>query len=348
MPQRFVFLLLTLPLLGGCSSLAAVKPRVQQVPGTGVYVWSQPGGWVQPDRGDWGQADHVRAESVRAFQSGAHADALAGFLVLERQLSRPTPRGQPGDGAGGDRPRDKDLNFHIAECYFHLGNYDKALNYYRKAYRQDFPAQNLLDQALKRVFEIGMAYLKGEARCHFVGFSYDCEEHGIEILVDPSNGLITEYPMLSFADDAWVEVAKYYFEEGEYPEAVPIYDRVASDPESEWADMAEYHGALSIYMQVRGVDYDQRIIQDAERRFRRYLVNHRRGEHAEAAREKVREISEMEGAKNLRIAKFYLRESQPEACALYLQAVLTRYPESVAAQEARDIQKYLDRIKGGT
>ena len=54
----------------------------------------------------------------------------------------------------------------------------------------------------------------------------------------------------------------------------------------------------------------------------------------------------MQGAKNLQIAKFYLRESQPDACELYLERVLRDYPNSSAAREAREIQKQLDRLKG--
>ena len=341
-------------LLGGLLALPACatssvprlneEPRTTEVPGTGVFVWRETSGWVRPDRGRWGKPDHVRSESFRAYQAKRYADALWGFLTLENMQSAGGGRAR-GDGQTGSI--NKDLNFYVGECYFHLGNYDKALQFYRRVYRQDFPAQDLLDQALKRVFEIGMAYVKGEVTCEFLGIPYKCEQHGISILADPSTGLLTEYPMLSFSDVAWIEIAKYYFEEKEYAEAVPIYERVASNPESEWADLAEYQAALSIYSQVRGVDYDQRTIQDAYRRFTRYLENHRRGEHAEAAREKLREISEMEGAKNLRIAKFYLRESQPDACELYLKRVLTHYPNSTAAREAREIQGHLDRIKSG-
>ena len=68
--------------------------------------------------------------------------------------------------------------------------------------------------------------------------------------------------------------------------------------------------------------------------------------HWESSRAKVREINELEGEKNLRIAKFYLRDSQPRACEIYLRRVLDRYPNSRAAREAREIRAELDKSRG--
>lgn len=301
--------------------------------------WEAGKGWVRPEQGSWGTPEHVRGEALRAFEAAAWADALAGFLALE-ELSAAV-------GAGASSTRGSDLNFYIAECYFHIGEYEQAIEYYRKVYRRDFPAPELLDQSLQRVYTIGMAYLHRQMPREFLGIiSYYSPEFGVEILAGPKDGLITEYPMVSFADDALIEIARYYYEEKEYPEAVPVYDRVASDPDSEWADLAEFQAAMSVFRQIRGVDYDRRTIGEAESRFSAYLENHPRGDHTEESRERLREIYEMEGAKNLGIAKFYLRESEVSACELYLRRVLVKYPQSSAAEEAREIQRQLDRTKG--
>jgi tetratricopeptide (TPR) repeat protein len=332
-------------LLGGCAQSEIERlpatPRSVAVPGAGVYRWDSDRGWVRPDRGSWGDHEQVWTDSRRAFEAGAHADALAGFLILEERL-----RGASRSG-GGEAVKYKDLNFFTGECYYFLGDYENALEYYRRVYRHDLPSPELVDQARLRVFEIGMAYLQEKIPCSFLGmFSYSCPEHGIDILVGTRGGLITEMPTLSYADDALIEVARYYFQSGEYPEAVPLYDRVANSEGSRWRDLAEYQAALAVFLQIRGVEYDQQIIQEAERRFNLYLEHHARGAHVDQAREKTREISEMKGAQNLRIAKFYLREGQPRACRIYLRRVLIQHPNSAAAREAREIQKLLDRAGG--
>lgn len=327
-------------LLASCATSSIERmsedPRAVAVPGAGVYTWEPERGWVQPDRGDWGPAEHVRAESLEAFTAEAYADALAGFLVLEDRNEESV--------AGADVATGRDVNFYIGECYFHLGNYEDAVDHYRAVYRRDYPDKQLLEQALLRVYTIGMAFLKSEMPCEILGITYTCPEYGIEILASPDDGLITEYPLLSYYDTVLIEIAKYYFDTGQYPEAVPLYLRVASDLDSEWADLAAFQAALATFRQIRGIDYDQRLIQEADRLFDRYLQEFRRGDHVEEAQNYRREIAEMEGEKNLEIAKYYLRESQLEAAEIYLDRVLRDFPNSEAANEARDIQAQLDRL----
>jgi len=319
----------------GCSSATVVErpgdPVVTPVPGAGSYTWNEDKGWVQPAEGTWGNVAQLRTEARKAFDSGAHADALAGFLVLRERLA-------------SDDPSLAETNFLIAECYYYLGNYESALEYYEQVYKKNRPPQDILDRTFQRIYDIAMDYLRGKASCQFLFISYGCAGHGIEILVG-QEGLITQYPYLTFADDALMEIAAYYFNRKEYPEAVPFYERVAQDPKSEWRELAAYQLALSIFKQIRGSEYDQKIILEAERKFRNYLEDQPRGPQAEAVREKLAEIAEMQGAKNLGIAKFYLRESQMRAAKVYLRVVLDRYATSTAAREAREIQRQLDLLE---
>jgi outer membrane protein assembly factor BamD (BamD/ComL family) len=103
---------------------------------------------------------------------------------------------------------------------------------------------------------------------------------------------------------------------------------------------------MAVYKQIRGRDYDQKLVLDAERRFRTYLEDQPRGPQAEAARQKLAEISDLQGARYLQVAKFYLNESEPRAARIYLRLVLDRYATSTAAREAREIQGQLDRMEG--
>lgn len=322
-------------IVSGCSTSQvksrSIEPRFSAVDGSGPYVWDADRGWLETDSGSWGDSEQLRVEARRAFDAGVWADALAGFLILEDRALLLTM---------------KDLSFYIAECYYRLGHYEQALDYFRPVYRRDYPSPQLIDQARERVFDIGMAYLKGLKARSLLGFEYTSPEFGIEILADSAGGLITENPHLPFADDGLIAIADFYYDDGQYPEAVPLYDRVAGLEAEEWHDYAEYRAALAEHAQVRGVDYDQSKMRESQRRFRLYLLHHPRGDHWEDARAKVGEISEMESDKNLRIAKFYLRDSQPRACEISLREVLDRYPNSRAAREAREILRQLDESRG--
>jgi outer membrane protein assembly factor BamD (BamD/ComL family) len=337
--RREIASLALLTLAGGASLPACASPTVvrksetaqrKEVAGQGEYRWEPRAGWVRPTRGKWGAPAQIRAEAREAFDAGAHADALEGFLAYQAL-------------APADDPAAAEIRLWIGECYFALGNYEQALERYREVYQKHKPEGEILTKAFQRVYEIAMAYLHKQAVCSFLGIAYNCPGHGIELLVG-DDGLLTEFPNLPFADDALYEIANHYFVEKQYPEALPVYGRLVREyPQSKWRGPAEYLVALSTFKQVRGVNYDEKLILDAERKFRAYLENNPRGPQAEDAREKVRELMEILGEKNLSVAKFYLRESEPAAARIYLRIVLDRYSSTFAAREAREIQRQLEK-----
>ena len=70
-----------------CASPAVVRksesPQTKEIPGRGNYEWRSNGGWVRPSRGNWGPPAQMRAESRKAFDAGAYADALSGYLAYK-------------------------------------------------------------------------------------------------------------------------------------------------------------------------------------------------------------------------------------------------------------------------
>ena len=322
-------------LFSACSSATIEKqdtrPRLKKVPGQSDFHWEERRGWVMPRHGQWGEEESIRAETSKAWTAEKYADALAGYRVLEERLP-------PGD------PARLEIDFRIAECYYFLGDYENAVEYYRRVYTDKGASAENTQASHRRIYDIAMAYLQSAASCEFLGIAYDCPRHGIELLVG-DKGLITEYPYLEYADDAIMEVAKYYYDEKQYPESVPFYERIVEEycpNRSEWCELAEYQIAMAVYRQIRGIEYDQHLLLESERKFRGYLLSYPRGPHAEEAREYLRELSEMLAERYLRVAKFYLRESQPRSARIYLLKVLEVYTSTAAAREAREIQSRLD------
>jgi tetratricopeptide (TPR) repeat protein len=270
-------------------------------------------------------------EALKAFEAGAYADALAALRFLEDSTAA---------------AKMLDLRYYLGECCYQLGRYEDALEYYRKVYQADFPSPEFIDKARRRVFEIALAYLKErKTRTMLKVFQVASPDYGIDILLDPADGLVTENPYLSFADDAYMEVANYYFDQGQYAESVLLYDTIVKMSGSEWKELAEYKSALAEYLQVRGAVYDENKLLQARRRFKNYLQSFPRGEYWEEVRGKLREINELEGEKNLKIAKFYLKESELRACDIYLRVVLDNFPNSLAAREAREIRNQIEKTQ---
>jgi len=327
---------------GGCQTWTPVRSQVTLTPGKvveggGSYTWSPGTGWVRPSEGTWGPPSQIRAESLKAFTAGSYADALDGFLYIRNS--------QPSND-----PLVAEASFYIGECYYNLGEYTKAVDAYREVYRSGKADESLLNRSFQRINEIALDYLSGSAGQFFLlpFIQTRGPDEGIEILLG-EQGLITQYPYLSFADDDIMEIAKYQYDAGDYAEAERLYKRVVTEyPGREWTEPAQFQLAMSIYSQIRGIAYDPTIIQNAEKNFRRYLEENPRGKQAEAARDRLRELAEMQGQSNLQKAKFYLRENQLPAAKLYLQTILENYPRTAAAGEAREIQQQINRVESGT
>ena len=145
-----------------------------------------------------------------------------------------------------------------------------------------------------------------------------------------------------------MEVAKHYFDHGEFAEAEHVLERMVRDyPQSTWNPTAEFQIALAVRRQLRGVDYDQEALKKARQKFNLYLNHHPRGSQVDEARGYLRDLAEMEGRHDLKIAKYYLRESQPQAAMLYLRSVILNNPRTDAAREAREIYENLEKRRGG-
>ncbi|MGH9362900.1 MAG: outer membrane protein assembly factor BamD, partial [Thermoanaerobaculia bacterium] len=306
--------------------------------------WREGIGW-RPAAGAEGKRippASLRAASHQALQAAAHRDALRGFLALRDRYP--------------DSPeaKESETSYAIAECYYHLGEseYASAYTHYLEVLKGS-PREEILKLTLGRIYDIGRAFLDGRAKRSFLGISYRSPSYGVEILLG-ADGLVTNYPFYtdrsesSLAENALMEVARYYFQKQEYAEAELVFDRLIRDyPASVWSESAEYQLALSVFRQVRGVDYDQEALRKARSKFNAYLSHHPRGSHVEEAREFLRRISEMEGEHDLRIARYYLRESQPQAAMLYLSSVMYHNPRTEAAREAREIFENMEKRRGG-
>ncbi len=317
--------------LGALAGCATATPSSQYDPA--VSEWRQGMGWRPVARGaGTPSADKLRAESREAYDSAQHRDALDGFLALRRRYPS-SPEAKSVETA-----------FNIAECYYALGaeNYGDAYPYYREVLKGS-PPEEILKTTLARVYDIGRSYLDGRARRKFLGIPYRSPSFGVEILLGP-DGLVTNYPFLKDSEDALMEVARYYFEKREYAEAEHVFERLVRDyPQSTWNSTAEFQLAMSIFRQVKGLEYDQGLLRKAKSSFNLYLNNHPRGPQVEEARAHLKEIAEMEGRHDLTIARYYLRESQPRAAMLYLRQVIIANPKTDAAREAREIYENMER-----
>jgi len=318
--------------------LAILAAGCYSAPDRSVSEW-KPGGW-RPARTTTGQpkvpAPKLQADSRKAFDSGAYLDAAEGYLTLKERYPETA------------EAKDVSTSFFIAESHYRLGEgrYVDAYPFYLEVLKSN-PTQEMLQTSLGRIYDIGIAFLYGRAKRSFLGISYRSPTYGVDILTG-DQGLVTNYPFLPQSEDALMEVAKYFFDGKGYAEAEPYYERISRDyPQSRWHQSADYQLALSIHKQIKGVEYDQTLMVKARSKFIAYVSHYPRGDHVEEARSNLRILAEWEGDHDLRIAKYYLRESSPQAAKLYLRSVFINNPKTDAAREAREIYENLEKRRGG-
>lgn len=299
-----------------------------------LSTWTPQSGWSQVEPGEpSASAAAIRAEARKAFDAEEYTDALLGL----QQIVSEFPDSQEA--------REAYTLFLIAECHFNLGSYEAAYEHYQKTLSRR-PSDSILNQSLSRIYDIGLAYLHGIARRSFLGFRYRSPTFGVDILIG-ERGLVTLYPFLEYSDVALWQVSNYYFKKREYPEAEQVLEQLVRDyPLGEWHEAAEYLLALSVFEQVRGEDYDQEPLKKAKRKFNLYRTHYPRGSRIPEAQEKLRQLAEMEARHDLKVAKYYLRESRPEAAMYYLRSVLLNNPTTDAAAEAREIYRQMARFRG--
>ncbi|MBI3554231.1 MAG: outer membrane protein assembly factor BamD [Elusimicrobia bacterium] len=224
-------------------------------------------------------------------------------------------------------------SFARAEALYAKGEYFQAHQLYAQVLN-GVPAAERLQACVDREVAIAEAFLGGRAeRPAWAGLSSKKDpELGVSII----ESLISRFPQASGIDRAEWLVAERRFDEKRWKEASDLCDRVLADfAQSPYADQAEFTRAMSWRRYPRGLEYDTTPWEKALKLFNAYAANRPQGARLEEAKAEIAAIREDLAAKDLYIARFYIRTGKPKAVEIYLQAALRDYPETKAAAEAR-------------
>lgn len=283
-------------------------------------VWTPEDGWFIPSRRVKPTAGALLENSERAFDAKRYEDAAEGYRMFVEFY------GASDEGNFAHR--------RLLESQFSARQYPEALETIATILARK-PDGETVNFVLQKKYEIGIAYLSGHPR-RFFGISLPGESYGVEVLDE----LVKSFPYQSYSDDALYHIASYYHREEKYEQAELIYKRVIDKyPQSEWTGIAEYQIGISAMSRLKGVHYDLTPLEEAERRFNRYLRVYPRGDRARDAQAKLDEISRLRAEKLLGIARFYQREGKTKAVRYYLLRVLSDHEGTPSAEEARRLMK---------
>ncbi len=167
-----------------------------------------------------------------------------------------------------------------------------------------------------------------------------CEEYyqkGLEAIVDEDwieareafEEITLTYPGCERVDDAQYMLGMVYFEQDLFIEAQFEFRRLVEDFRlSDRLEDAQYMLAMCAFEQSLPAALDQTSTEDAIFRLRQYMEDFPQGAHVEEAREKLRVCRERLARKAYNTARFYNRQDYEDAALIYLDHVLTTYPDA--------------------
>jgi outer membrane assembly lipoprotein YfiO len=208
--------------------------------------------------------------------------------------------------------------------YRALFSYEDLLN--------NYPTSDLYLPVLDREYNIADDFLAGYKRL-FAGLRVlPVADDALELL----NRIQDRQRGSSIAERAGLRVADYYFQAGKFQEAIDSYsDFLKRYPYSQYTRKAEIRRAEASLGNFRGVLFDFTPLYDARERLATIADAYPQSAEELQARAIDDRIYQLEGQKDLEIARYYFRAGKKHASAYYYRRVIENWPDTSFAADAR-------------
>jgi outer membrane protein assembly factor BamD (BamD/ComL family) len=216
-----------------------------------------------------------------------------------------------------------------------------AYNMVGRKYRALFPYEDLLDNfpnsplygpCLEREYNIACAFLAGYKR-NLLGMRIiPVTGDAIRLLrriQDRQRGS-------PLAELAGIHVADYYYKQGEFGTALNSYRNfVRRYPYSQFVVKADIREAQCMLGTFKGVRFDLTPLRNAEAKLDSIILHHPRLAEKYQAKALEERIYQVEGKKELLVARFYLRFGDPGSAKFYFHRVINGWPDTIWAVRAK-------------
>ncbi|RMF81224.1 MAG: outer membrane protein assembly factor BamD, partial [Planctomycetota bacterium] len=218
----------------------------------------------------------------------------------------------------------------LGECYFQRGDFWKAYERFEQVVEST--AGELFYKALRREMDVARAFLAGEKRIVWKVLRLPAYDDGIEIL----DRVWERAPGTRIGEEALKLKADYFFAVGDMDLAQDEYVALAREhPNGRFVQLAMIRSAEAAAAAFPGIKFDDRALVEAEERYRQVMDLFPAFAEREQAPARLEGIRNQRAEKDLDIAQWYERTGRPDAAAYYYRLVITEYPDTLAANEAR-------------
>lgn len=144
------------------------------------------------------------------------------------------------------------------------------------------------------------------------------------------------HPSSAYVDDAQYWLAMAYFEQKDYSQAITEFDYLIRNfPTSSFLEQAYLNRTKAHFYSAPNYTKDATELEQTLRLLDQFLTRFPNSQHTNEVRELILDVRNRLAKKELENAKLYIRIGEEDAALLYFDYVLTTYPETDVAAEAK-------------
>jgi outer membrane assembly lipoprotein YfiO len=214
-------------------------------------------------------------------------------------------------------------------------DYLDAHEFFRRQVNQ-FPGGEYFEQAMRREYEIGDAFVSGRKMPFLWVFRVDATSTGLEILAS----IAEQAPGSGIAEKALLRIGDHHYNEKEWADAIAAYDnfiRLFGKTAPEASRQASYRAARSSFLLFQGIKNDDTPLLEARQRFVNFSEQYPQAARDYDVQATIEIIDEIRAEKFLSIARFYRRTQRPKSAAFYARLILRQFPGTPSAGQAEEI-----------
>jgi outer membrane assembly lipoprotein YfiO len=221
--------------------------------------------------------------------------------------------------------------FVIARAENRVGDGIRAFYYYDQLL-DEHPESPLYAAALQRQYDIADSYLRGRNRSFLGLYLLGAEEEAIEMLYRVQQ----RAPSSPIAEKSLLRNADYYFADRQYDLAQDAYGFfIRQYPRSPMISQARLKQAYSAYALFHGPRFEVTPIIDARERLASLMAEYPNLAEQENLPAMVEQIDQAMARKLWVTADYYRRTHVPRAAAYNYRYLVSAYPDSKEAQQAK-------------
>ena len=288
------------------------------VPSEAAWIWSPDiGKWINPKKNAKDTPEEQLSWAMDFYNQKQWDRAIEEFEKLPSVF--PTSR-LAAEGV-----------YYSGLCWEQKNDIAKAADSYQTLIDK-YPYSDRIKDAIKREFEIAGQFASG-AKMKVLGMPIlSGQEKALELY----KHIVKNAPFGTNGDAAQYQIGEVYKAQGEYQEAQKAYQAVVDEyPNSELVNKAKYQIAFCSMEASKKSQYNEEYAQQAIEQFEGYKTSFPTDKQALDAEESIKALRTSKASTHFETGAFYEKQKKYASAKVYYQEVITQYPETPAAVEAR-------------